>query len=155
MFAYYLKIIKKTFYSLRLHSQVKYQDKKTSEISDLFLKKRWLNYIKLGTQNLKFTRKMRHRASIFRFLSLQKKGIEALIDHSCGSQEIRIKKQFAMKLYYKRLLDMGLAGLRAYKNDKQQKRANISPVEEIPEPMETLGTKLDPVVYSFKDLNKF
>jgi hypothetical protein len=51
--------------------------------------------------------------------------MEALIDHSCGSQEIRIKKQFAMRLYYKRLLDLGFAGLRAYTNDKQAKRAKV------------------------------
>ena len=125
LFAYYLKVVRKTFFSLRLNAQVRYQEQKTYEISDLFLKKRWLNYIKLGTSILKDRRQQRHKASIFRFLSLQKKGMEALIDHSCGSQEIRIKKQFAMRLYYKRLLDLGFAGLRAYTNDKQAKRAKV------------------------------
>lgn len=53
MFAYYLKLVKKTFYSLRLNAQVRYQEQKTYEISDLFLKKRWLGYIKLGVSYLK------------------------------------------------------------------------------------------------------
>lgn len=97
---------------------MRYQEQKSHEISDLFLKKRWLGYIKLGTATIKDRRQQRHKASIFRFLSLQKKGLEALIDHSCGTQEVRIKKEFAMKLYYKRLLDLGFAGLRAYMNDR-------------------------------------
>ena len=64
-----------------------------------------------------------------------------------------------MKLYYKRLLDIGFAGLRAYKNDKQQKRAQvISPDgSEIPDRsprLLTLGAKLDPVVFSFMNLNQ-
>jgi len=61
---------------------------------------------------------MRHKASIFRFLALQKKALQALIRHSVVHQELRIKKEFAMKLYYKRLLDMGMSALKIYKNVK-------------------------------------
>jgi len=31
---------------------------------------------------------------------------------------MRIKKEFAMKLYYKRLLDLGMGSLKIYKNVK-------------------------------------
>lgn len=65
-----------------------------------------------------------------------------------------------MRLYYKRLLDLGLAGLRAYKNDKQVKRARVlSPdgleeIKDLSPRIVTLGAKLDPVGFSFKDLNQ-
>jgi len=45
-----------------------------------------------------------------------------LIHYSVSRQELRIKKEFAMKLYYKRLLDLGFGGLKIYKSAKQQKR---------------------------------
>ena len=45
-----------------------------------------------------------------------------MIQRSVSRQELRIKKDFAMKLYYKRLLDLGMGGLKIYKSAKQQKR---------------------------------
>ena len=45
-----------------------------------------------------------------------------MIHYSVSRQELRIKKDFAMKLYYKRLLDLGMGGLKIYKSAKQQKR---------------------------------
>ena len=68
--AYYMRMVKKTFLSLKLNSQLKFQDKRAEEISILFLKRRWLNLMKEGTEYLKIRRKQRHKASIFRFLSL-------------------------------------------------------------------------------------
>ena len=82
------------------------------------MKRRWLGYMRKGTEYLKERRKMRHKASIFRFLALQKKALQALIQHSVSGQEGRIKKEFAMKLYYKRLLDLGMGSLKIYKNAK-------------------------------------
>ena len=70
IFAYYLKLVKKSFYSIRLNSQVRYQEQKTYELADLFLKKRFLGYMKVGVVYLKERRRQRHKASIFRFLSL-------------------------------------------------------------------------------------
>lgn len=61
------------------------------EMGDLFLKKRYLELMKIGTQILKNDRKMRHKASIFRFLALQKKAFGILIRYSLSSQETRIK----------------------------------------------------------------
>lgn len=65
---------------------------------------------------------MRHKASIFRFLALQRKALQGLTHYSVSRQELRIKKEFAMKLYYKRLLDLGMGGLKIWMRAKQQKR---------------------------------
>jgi hypothetical protein len=40
------------------------------EMGELFLKKRFLELMKVGTLIFKNERKMRHKASIFRFLAL-------------------------------------------------------------------------------------
>jgi len=47
-YAYYLKITRKTFLCLKLNSQLKYQQDKALEIADMFLLRRWLNYMKIG-----------------------------------------------------------------------------------------------------------
>ena len=114
--------VQKIFLCLKLNTQLEVQDKGADEIAELFLKRRWLNYIKAGSQYLKERRKDRHRASIFRFLSLQKRAINALMENSVKSQEMRIKKEFAMQLYYNRLLDVALSSLRVYKNYKVNSR---------------------------------
>lgn len=126
MLAFYLTRIKKTFLCLKLNAQLRYQSCQAGEISDLFLKRRWLNYMKDGTLYLKQRRQMRHKASIFRFLALQKKGLGALVKHSVDSQEHRIKKEFAMRLYYKRLLDLGLSSLKIYKDYRIGRRNDPS-----------------------------
>ena len=126
MLAFYLTRIKKTFLCLKLNAQLRYQSCQAGEISDLFLKRRWLNYMKDGTLYLKQRRQMRHKASIFRFLALQKKGLNALVKHSVDSQEHRIKKEFAMRLYYKRLLDLGLSSLKIYKEYRIGRRNDPS-----------------------------
>lgn len=92
------------------------------EMQELFLKRRWLNYIKMGTQYLKERRKDRHKASIFRFLSLQKKAFKAMVQNSIEMQEVRIKKEFAMQLYYKRVLDLGFSSLKIYTQYRIEKR---------------------------------
>ena len=70
--------------------------------------------MKAGIAYLKERRQDRHKASIFRFLALQKKALNALINHSVCTQEMRIKKEFATKLYYKRLLDLAFGSLKIY-----------------------------------------
>ena len=81
-YAYYFKLTRKTFLSLKLNAQIRFQDEKAAEIADLFLLKRWLGYMKIGIQYMKDRRKYRQKASIFRFLALQKRAMQALISHS-------------------------------------------------------------------------
>ena len=69
---------------------------------------------------------MRHKASIFRFLALQKRAFNALAKYQVDAQEQRIKKEFAMKLYYKRLLDRGMSSLIIYRDYKQHRRNHRS-----------------------------
>lgn len=69
-FAYYFKIQKKAYLSLKLNTYKKVHKSQTLEMSELFLKKRYLDLLKLGTSIVKEERKMRHKASIFRFLAL-------------------------------------------------------------------------------------
>ena len=92
-------------------------------MAELFLKKRWLNYIKMGTEVLRDRRKMRHKASIFRFLSVQRQAFDCMAKFTIDRQEVRIKKEFALQLYYKRILDTGFSSLKVYREyriDKKQ-----------------------------------
>lgn len=78
--------------------------------------------MKQGVAYLKNRRKDSQKASILRFLSLQKRAFSALIRFTIEHQEYKIKKDFAMQLYYKRLLDKTLASLRVYKTYKARVR---------------------------------
>ena len=53
LLAYYLARIKKVFLCLRLNAQLKYQNVQAAEVAELFMKRRWLNYIKDGVAYLK------------------------------------------------------------------------------------------------------
>mmetsp|Transcript_13367 Transcript_13367/g.20896 ORF Transcript_13367/g.20896 Transcript_13367/m.20896 type:complete len:97 (+) Transcript_13367:5405-5695(+) len=77
-FAYYLKSTKKAFLSLRLNQQFREQKRKALEIQAMFIKRRWLNYLKEGVGYCKARRRHRHKASIFRLIALQKKALIAL-----------------------------------------------------------------------------
>jgi len=43
---------------------------------------------------------------------------------------LKIKKEFAAKLYYKRLLDLAYASLQAYTNDKKEMRSERRRMQE-------------------------
>lgn len=124
LMGFYLYRVRKTFLALKLNTQINIQGQKAEEISDLFMKKRWLGYMVQGTQYLKARRKQRQTASIFRFLSLQKKALQALLAHTITSQELVIKKEYAMRLYYNRLLEQAMSSLKIYKGFKAQQRRN-------------------------------
>jgi hypothetical protein len=79
---YYKNITKKVYLSLKLNAQLKFQDDKVEEIAELFMKRRWLGYMKEGTVYLKQRRTMRQKASIFRFLALQKKALQVMVSHT-------------------------------------------------------------------------
>lgn len=100
---------------MKLNSQLGVQNDQINEMSELFLKRRWLNYIKQGVSILQDRRKMRHKASIFRFLAVQRKAYNSLVKFCIQRQEVRIKKEFAMQLYYKRILDTGFTSLKVYR----------------------------------------
>lgn len=79
--------------------------------------------MKKGTMYLKERRKMRHKASIFRFLALQRKALQGFMQYQTRSQEQRVKKDYAIRLYYKRMLDLGFSCLKIYAREKQLARA--------------------------------
>ena len=64
---------KKCFLALQLNTQMEAQIHQADEIAALFTKRRWLNHMKQGTAYLKDRRRQRNKASILRFLSLQKR----------------------------------------------------------------------------------
>ena len=83
------------------------------------MKRRFLDLMKKGTAYLKERRTMRHKASIFRFLALQRRALRALIQYQVLAQEARVKKEFARRLYYKRLLDLAFSSLKVYMREKE------------------------------------
>lgn len=121
-FAYYMQLSKKAFLGLKLAAQLQIQEDQTCEIGELNLKKRYLDQMKIGTAYLKERRKMRHKASIFRFLALQRKALRALGRHHTQTAEHRVKNEFALRLYYKRVLDVAFSCLKIYTREKQAAR---------------------------------
>ena len=63
----------------------------------------------------KAARKRISQAAVFRFLALQKKALHAWASISFKQKEKRIKAHFALKLYFKRLLDKGFTVLNMYR----------------------------------------
>lgn len=122
-FAYYMQLSKKAFLSLKLAAQLQVQEDQTGEMGELNLKKRYLDLMKLGTAYLKQRRKMRHKASIFRFLALQRKALQALVQHQSLTAERRVKNEFALRFYYKRVVDLTFSCLKIYAREKQAARA--------------------------------
>jgi hypothetical protein len=59
---------------------------------------------------------------VFRFLALQKKCLHAWAAISLKQKENRIKAHFALKLYFKRLLDKGFTVLKMYREKRNQLR---------------------------------
>jgi len=57
---YYFSRVRKAYLGLKLNKQLSNQETNVNEICDLFMKRRWLGYIKSGTQYLKERRKERH-----------------------------------------------------------------------------------------------
>lgn len=109
------------------------------------MKKRYLDLIKKGTAYLKERRKMRHKSSIFRFLSLQRKALQGFMKYQTLAMELRVKKEYALRLYYKRMIDLGFSCLRIYTREKKAAReerrkrreegaANATGSESLPEP---------------------
>ena len=129
-FAYFLRLSKKALVALKLNAQLKAQKAQTLEMGELYMKKRFLDLMKKGTAYLKERRKMRHKASIFRFLALQRKALQALIRSQVLAEEMLVKKEFASRLYYKRLLDLAYSSLKVYVREKQATRAERRRREE-------------------------
>jgi len=74
-YSIYLRLQRKAFYALRLNAAARYQKKKSKEIKRLMIQRRWFTYLKRINQQMKIKRKLQTDAAIFRFLSLQRRGL--------------------------------------------------------------------------------
>lgn len=68
--AFYLRVVRKSFYGLRLNAAASFQRKKSKEIKHLMIQRRWFRKLRLATQGLQESRKQATDSAIFRFLSL-------------------------------------------------------------------------------------
>jgi hypothetical protein len=71
---------------------------------------------------LKEKRKLMTDAAIFRFLSLQRKALETWKRKVDRDKKEKIKRRFAVALYYTRTLDKAFSAFRLNKYLKMQKR---------------------------------
>ena len=74
-FAYFYKLQRKTFLALKHHKHENISEAQADQFYAFFLQKRFLYLLVEGSIILKARRRERQKAMIFRFLSLQKKGL--------------------------------------------------------------------------------
>lgn len=123
-FAYFMQLQKKTFLGLKLATQIQVKEQQTTEIGRLILKKRFFEIIKKGTFILQHRRKLRHKASIFRFLSLQRKAIQSFKKYKGIVQENTLKNEFAYRFYYSSIIHKSFSCLKINLLQAKEKSVN-------------------------------
>jgi len=86
------------------------------------IQRRWLLKLKKATALIKEKRRLMTDAAIFRFLSLQRKALETWKIKVDRYKKDKIKKRFAVALYYTRTLDKAFSALRLNRHLRMQKR---------------------------------
>ena len=76
------------------------------------IQRRWFTYLKRVTQLAKLKRKKQTDAAIFRFLSLQRRGILQWVSFVSKMKRVKIKRHFALTLYYNRMCDKVMTTLK-------------------------------------------
>ena len=61
-------------------------------------------------------------AAIFRFLSLQRKGLTILVSHTTKLKKAKIKNHYALTLYYNRMCDKAFTALKVNQLIKARKK---------------------------------
>ncbi len=121
-YSIYLRLQRKAFYALRLNAAQRFQKKKSMEIKRLMIQRRWFTYLKRVTLNQKLKRKQQTDAAIFRFLSLQRRGLVQWVSFISKMKRVKIKRQYALTLYYNRVCDKVLTTLKVNAQVKARKR---------------------------------
>lgn len=78
------------------------------------MKKRFFGILLRGTFILKEQRKVRHKASIFRFLALQRRALQGMSRYVELSREHRVKNDCALRLYFRHTIYKTFSVLKAY-----------------------------------------
>ena len=94
------------------------------------LQRRWFHYLKNAVSHNKALRKMSTDAAIFRFLSLQRKGLQQWVAYIARIRKQKIKRHFALTLYYNRTCDKAFTALKVNHQIKQRKRPEMKKLEE-------------------------
>ena len=68
---------------------------------------------------------MQTDAAIFRFLSLQRKGLQQWVAYVAKIRKQKIQKHFALTLYYNRTCDKAFTALKVNQEIKHRKRLEI------------------------------
>lgn len=86
------------------------------------IQRRWFLKLRKASLLLKEKRKLMTDAAIFRFLSLQRKALVAWQFKVDGLKKEKIKRHFAVALYYTRTLDKAFSALRLNRYLNKKKR---------------------------------
>lgn len=97
---------------MRLNAAQLFQKRKSKEIKRLMIQRRWFTYLRRVTQVQKLRRKRETDAAIFRFLSLQRRGLLQWVSFVSKVKRVKIKRHFALTLYYNRMCDKAFTALR-------------------------------------------
>ena len=74
--------------------------------------RRWFTYLKRVTDMQKMKRKKQTDAAIFRFLSLQRRGLLQWVSFVSKMKRVNIKRHFSLTLYYNRMCDKVFTALK-------------------------------------------
>ena len=129
-YAMYLRLIRKAFYGLRLNAAASFQKKKSKQIKRLMLQRRWFHYLKNAVAHNKALRKMSTDAAIFRFLSLQRKGLQQWVAYVARVRKQKIQRHFALTLYHNRTCDKAFTALKVNHEIKSRKRLEMKKLQE-------------------------
>ena len=77
-------------------------------------------------EGIKLKRKQNTDAAIFRFLSLQRRGYIQWVDYISKMKRVKIKRHYAMTLYYNRMCDKVMTALKVNAKVKRRKRQELS-----------------------------
>ena len=124
-YAMYLRLTRKAFYGLRLNAAASFQKKKSKQIKRLMLQRRWFHHLKNAVLQRKALRKMQTDAAIFRFLSLQRKGLQQWVGYTAKVKRAKIKHHCALTLYYNRMCDKAFTALSVNQRIRAKKRAQV------------------------------
>ena len=89
------------------------------------LQRRWFYNLKNATINRKAQRKMQTDAAIFRFLSLQRKGLQQWVLYTARNRKAKIQRHYALTLYYNRMCDKAFTALKVNQRIRSKKKSQV------------------------------
>ena len=116
-FAFYIRLIRKGFFSLIKNTIKVKQRRKLNAMRALLLQRRWFFALRRAALFSKNMRQVRTQSAIFHFLSVERRGFNSLANHMVFKKQARMKVLLANEIYLKGLAVKVLQSLRNHRED--------------------------------------